>query len=98
MVRVGLWLVIIRPQRSLQIFESGVRDGAELLIDGRGVDAEEPNGFYMGPSILIEESEMEIAREEASDLYESNAIDDLEAAIDLANNTPLVTELVSHHQ
>ena len=74
-----------------QLLESGVRDGAELLIDGRGVDVpEEPNGFYMGPSILDRvESGMEIAREEVfGPVLNLMRFDDLEAAIDLANNTP----------
>ena len=45
----------------------GVRDGAKLVVDGRGAGGEtvDRNGSYVGPTILDEvTAEMEIAREE----------------------------------
>ena len=90
----GTMGAVISPShrdRVRQLLENGVRDGAELIIDGRGVDVpEEPNGFYMGPSILDRvESGMEIAREEVfGPVLNLMRFDDLEAAIELANNTP----------
>ena len=59
---------------------------------------EEPNGFYMGPSLIdLVESGMEIAKEEVfGPVLNLMRFDDLEAAIELANGTRFeVTELVS---
>jgi len=44
--------------------ERGMADGAKVLVDGRGVEAE-PSGSFVGPTILDDVTpEMEIAREE----------------------------------
>jgi malonate-semialdehyde dehydrogenase (acetylating) / methylmalonate-semialdehyde dehydrogenase len=45
--------------------ERGVAGGAKLALDGRGSDGGEPNGSYVGPTILDDVTpEMEIAQEE----------------------------------
>jgi malonate-semialdehyde dehydrogenase (acetylating) / methylmalonate-semialdehyde dehydrogenase len=45
--------------------ERGVADGAKLALDGRGMDGGDPNGSYVGPTILDDvTSEMDIGREE----------------------------------
>jgi malonate-semialdehyde dehydrogenase (acetylating) / methylmalonate-semialdehyde dehydrogenase len=45
--------------------ERGVGDGAKLALDGRSADGGEPNGSYVGPTILDDVTpEMDIAKEE----------------------------------
>jgi len=53
-------------ERVLASIEQGVREGAELLLDGRQVRVEGyPNGYFVGPTIFDRvRPEMAIAREE----------------------------------
>jgi malonate-semialdehyde dehydrogenase (acetylating)/methylmalonate-semialdehyde dehydrogenase len=45
--------------------DRGIRDGAELVVDGREPDGVDPKGAFVGPTILDEVTAgMEIAREE----------------------------------
>jgi malonate-semialdehyde dehydrogenase (acetylating)/methylmalonate-semialdehyde dehydrogenase len=51
--RIGEWI------------ERGVAGGARLALDGRGVGAGDPNGSYVGPTIIDDVTpEMDIAQEE----------------------------------
>lgn len=53
-------------QRILDYIEEGIRAGAELLLDGRGVQVEDsPGGHFVGPTIFDRvRPEMKIAQEE----------------------------------
>jgi len=53
-------------ERVLNYIEVGLREGAKLVLDGRGIKVEGyPNGFYIGPTIFDEVSpEMTIAKDE----------------------------------
>ena len=53
-------------ERILQMIETGVKEGASLLLDGRGVKVEScPDGFYIGPCVFDEvRPAMRIAKEE----------------------------------
>ena len=52
--------------RILGYIETGVAEGAELILDGRDVDVEgHPDGYYVGPTIFDKaEPDMAIAQEE----------------------------------
>lgn len=53
-------------ERVINYIESGVKEGAEILLDGRNYKNEKyPNGFFLGPTIFDYVSQdMKIAREE----------------------------------
>ncbi len=60
---------VVTPQhlaRLHQRIEDGLKEGAQLRVDGRGVQVEKtPNGFYLGPTIFDNVTPtMSIAREE----------------------------------
>jgi malonate-semialdehyde dehydrogenase (acetylating)/methylmalonate-semialdehyde dehydrogenase len=50
----------------LGYIEKGIEEGADLLLDGRGLKVEEyPNGFFVGPTIFDNvKPDMEIANHE----------------------------------
>lgn len=84
---------VISPEhrdRICGLLEGSAREGAELRLDGRGVNvAEEPNGFYLGPSIVDRVTpDMAIARQEVfGPVLNVMRFDDLEQAITIANQT-----------
>ena len=84
---------VISPQhrdRVAALIESGVKEGAELVVDGRGVKVpDQPGGFYLGPSIVDRVRDgMAIAREEVfGPVLNVMRFDDLESAIASANQT-----------
>jgi malonate-semialdehyde dehydrogenase (acetylating) / methylmalonate-semialdehyde dehydrogenase len=52
-------------ERIREWIERGVAGGAKLALDGRGSDGGEPNGSYVGPTILDDVTpQMDIAQEE----------------------------------
>jgi malonate-semialdehyde dehydrogenase (acetylating)/methylmalonate-semialdehyde dehydrogenase len=53
-------------ERVLGYIEKGIEEGADLLLDGRGLKVEEyPNGFFVGPTIFDNvKPDMEIANHE----------------------------------
>jgi len=53
-------------ERVLNYIEAGIKDGADLILDGRDFKVEEyPNGFFVGPTIFDNVTpDMTIAREE----------------------------------
>lgn len=53
-------------ERILDYIEKGVEEGADLLLDGRGIEVEGcPNGYFAGPTIFDNVTpDMTIAREE----------------------------------
>ncbi len=85
--------VITRQHRDrvLQLIESGVKEGAKIPADGRGVKVSEaPNGFYVGATILDQvQLGMTVAKEEVfGPVLNVMHMEDLDAAIELANKSP----------
>ena len=77
--------------RVLELIEAGVKEGAKIPADGRGVKVNEaPNGFYVGATILDHvQNNMTVAREEIfGPVLNVMRFDDLDAAIDMANRSP----------
>jgi len=85
--------VITRQHRDrvLKLIEAGVKEGAKVPADGRGVKVSEaPNGFYVGATILDQvQPGMAVAKEEVfGPVLNVMHMEDLDAAIDLANSSP----------
>lgn len=77
--------------RVLQLIEGGVKEGAKIPADGRGVKiSEAPNGFFVGATILDDvQPGMTVAKEEVfGPVLNVMHMEDLEAAIELANKSP----------
>lgn len=55
-----------KKENVLRWIQTGLEEGAKLILDGRGVKVQEcPNGFFVGPTIFDEVTpDMRIAREE----------------------------------
>lgn len=85
---------VITPQHLAKVtslIESGEKDGAKVIIDGRGVKVPEaPKGFYLGPTIVDGVRQgMHIAKEEVfGPVLNVMSFDDLDSAIEMANQTP----------
>src|ERR1044071_3776404 len=74
--------------RVLELIEAGVKEGAKIPADGRGVKiSEAPNGFYVGATILDHvQNGMTVAKEEIfGPVLNVMHMDDLDKAIELAN-------------
>ena len=82
---------VISPQHRDKVsalIEAGVKEGAEVVVDGRAVKVpEQPKGFYLGPSIVDHVRDgMAIAREEVfGPVLNVMRFEDLESAIESAN-------------
>jgi malonate-semialdehyde dehydrogenase (acetylating)/methylmalonate-semialdehyde dehydrogenase len=65
-VQMGPVISKAHKERVLGYIEKGLGEGAELILDGRGVQVEEyPDGYFIGPTIFDEvTAEMTIANEE----------------------------------
>lgn len=73
------------------LIQSGVDEGAELLLDGRGVKVPAaPNGNFVGPTILNKVSAgMRVYREEVfGPVLCVMAVDSVEQAIEIVNANP----------
>jgi malonate-semialdehyde dehydrogenase (acetylating)/methylmalonate-semialdehyde dehydrogenase len=84
--------VITRQHRDrvLELIDTGVREGAKIPADGRGVKIPEaPNGYYVGATILDHvQTSMTVAKEEVfGPVLNVMRMDDLDAAIELANQS-----------
>ncbi len=85
---------VITPQhrdRVLELIETGVKEGAKIPADGRGVKVSEaPNGFYVGATILDHVNhDMTVAKEEVfGPVLNVMHMEDLEQAIEQANRSP----------
>lgn len=78
-------------ERILGYIEAGVKEGATLALDGRGVKVEGgENGFFVGPTIFDHvRPEMKIGREEIfGPVLSVMRAQDLDEAIDLLNQSP----------
>ena len=76
--------------RVLELLASGEKEGAKILADGRGVKvADAPHGFYLGATVVDGiENHMTLAREEVfGPVLNVMRMDDLDAAIELANRS-----------
>jgi malonate-semialdehyde dehydrogenase (acetylating)/methylmalonate-semialdehyde dehydrogenase len=85
--------VITRQHRDrvLQLIDAGVKEGAKIPADGRGVKiSDAPNGFFVGATILDQvQPGMTVAKEEIfGPVLNVMHMEDLEAAIELANRSP----------
>ncbi|MFW9918855.1 MAG: CoA-acylating methylmalonate-semialdehyde dehydrogenase [Candidatus Thorarchaeota archaeon] len=71
---------------TLRLIESGIQEGAELILDGRGLKVPEyPNGFFIGPTVFDKvKPNMKIATEEIfGPVIPIVQVKDLEEAIEL---------------
>ncbi|MBI1739657.1 MAG: CoA-acylating methylmalonate-semialdehyde dehydrogenase [Acidobacteriales bacterium] len=73
-----------------EAIETGVREGAELLVDGRRPARVPAGGYFVGPTILNNvKPEMRAAREEIfGPVLSVMHVDTLDEAIDLVNRDP----------
>src|SRR5271166_1027957 len=90
--RVSLGPVISSSacERIHEAIESGIKEGAELLVDGRRPTAVPAGGNFVGPTILNNVTpEMHVAREEIfGPVLSVMHVDTLEHAIALVNSDP----------
>jgi malonate-semialdehyde dehydrogenase (acetylating)/methylmalonate-semialdehyde dehydrogenase len=73
-------------EHSLSLIESGIKEGAELLLDGRNIEVPGyPKGFFIGPTVFDKvRPEMKIAKEEIfGPVIPIIHIKDLEEAIEI---------------
>jgi malonate-semialdehyde dehydrogenase (acetylating) / methylmalonate-semialdehyde dehydrogenase len=78
-------------ERVEQLIETGAKEGARVTVDGRSVKVPgEPNGFFLGPTILDGvQGGMTVAREEIfGPVLNIMRFEDLDGAIELANRSP----------
>lgn len=76
-------------ERVLGYIEKGIAEGADLVLDGRGVQVENrPDGFFVGPTVFDKVTpKMTIAREEIfGPVVSVVPADNLEAAVELVNS------------
>lgn len=76
--------------RVLSLVDSGVKEGAKVICDGRGVKVSDaPNGFYVGATIVDNiASEMTLAKEEVfGPVLNVMRMEDLDHAIEQANRS-----------
>ena len=75
-------------EHSLRLIESGIEEGAELLLDGRGINVDGyPTGFFIGPTVFDKvKPEMKIASEEIfGPVIPIVHVKDLDEAIDIVH-------------
>jgi malonate-semialdehyde dehydrogenase (acetylating)/methylmalonate-semialdehyde dehydrogenase len=78
-------------ERVLQYIEKGLQEGAELLLDGRGIEVPGyPRGYFIGPTIFDKVTrDMTIAEEEIfGPVIPIIHVNDLEEAIDIIHTNP----------
>ncbi len=87
---MGALITAAHRDRVLGMVDSGVRAGARIVADGRGVKVPDaPRGFYLGATIVEDvRAEMDLVREEVfGPVLNVLHLDDLDAAIALANKS-----------
>ncbi|MCK5150558.1 MAG: CoA-acylating methylmalonate-semialdehyde dehydrogenase [Candidatus Thorarchaeota archaeon] len=75
-------------EHSLRLIESGIEEGAELLLDGRGIKVDGyPTGYFIGPTVFDKvKPEMKIASEEIfGPVIPIVHVKDLDEAIDIVH-------------
>lgn len=88
--QAGMGALISREhlERVSELIEVGAREGADVLVDGRGVTVQgAPDGFYLGATILDHvEDRMKICHEETfGPVLNVMRFDNLDEAIETAN-------------
>jgi len=81
----------IARQRVLNYIETGIKEGAELILDGRKIKIKKyPGGFYLGPSIFDKVTpRMKIAKDEIfGPLLAIIKVKNLDEAINLIDRCP----------
>jgi len=87
---MGALITAAHRDRVVGMLDAGVKAGATLVADGRGVKVDgAPGGFYLGATIVEDvQPDMDLAREEVfGPVLNVLHLDDLEAAIALANQS-----------
>ncbi|MFA1818881.1 CoA-acylating methylmalonate-semialdehyde dehydrogenase [Virgibacillus oceani] len=84
---------VIREQhkeRTLQYIETGEKEGAKMIRDGRKDDEVQQKGYFVGPTIFDHvTSEMKIWQDEIfAPVLSIARVKDLEDAVDLTNQSP----------
>jgi malonate-semialdehyde dehydrogenase (acetylating) / methylmalonate-semialdehyde dehydrogenase len=90
-VKMGPVISGAHRDRVKTYIDEGVREGAKLVLDGRGVKIDDrDNGFFLGPTVFDEVSpNMKIGREEIFGPVASiHAVKDLDEAIALMQSHP----------
>lgn len=89
--QMGPLVSAAHKERVLGYIEKGISEGAELVLDGRNPAVENPEGFYVGPTIFDNVSkDMTIAREEIfGPVVSVLRAGSLQETIDYANSTGL---------
>ena len=88
---MGAVITNAHRNRVIELIETGLKEGAKIPADGRGVKVSEaPNGFFLGATILDEvQHGMTVAKEEVfGPVLNVMRMEDLDAAIELANRSP----------
>jgi malonate-semialdehyde dehydrogenase (acetylating) / methylmalonate-semialdehyde dehydrogenase len=88
---MGPLITLQHRDRVAELISVGAKEGAKIAADGREVKVEAaPNGFYLGATVLDEvQAGMTVAREEVfGPVLNVMRMDDLDAAIELANRSP----------
>ena len=78
-------------EKVLKYIQSGIDEGAELLLDGRGIEVPgHPNGYFIGPTIFDKVTrDMTIAKEEIfGPVIPIVQVKDLDEAIDIIHANP----------
>ena len=78
-------------EKVLKYIQSGIDEGAELLLDGRGIEVpSHPNGYFIGPTIFDKVTrDMTIAKEEIfGPVIPIVQVKDLDEAIDIIHANP----------
>ena len=70
--------------------DRAVKDGAEVVLDGRNPDGADPEGSYVGPTILdkVKKDDPIISEEVFGPVLAVVNVDTLEEAIDMVNSSP----------
>lgn len=88
---VGPLITVEAKERAERLIQAGIDQGAECLLDGRGVKVEKyPNGNFVGPTVLNHVSTDNLAYTEEifGPVLCCTAVDTLEEAIELINANP----------
>ncbi|KAL0092345.1 methylmalonate-semialdehyde dehydrogenase, partial [Phycomyces blakesleeanus] len=88
---VGPVITVQSRERVERLIESGAKEGAKLLLDGRGVSVKGyENGNFVGPTIITDvKTNMECYREEIfGPVLVCLTVDTIDEAIELINNNP----------
>ncbi len=63
--QMGPLVSAAHKERVLGYIEKGISEGADLILDGRNPEVDNPNGFYVGPTVFDNvDKDMTIAKEE----------------------------------